>query len=285
MITVGAMIGAGKSSLTKILAEELGSTAFYESVDNNPILPLFYTATEEEIQTKRYPFLLQLYFLDTRFKSIKQALTHNDNILDRSIYEDLYFCRVNRDLGRISELEFSIYSGLLENMLEELDELPKKAPDLLIYLRGSFETILSRIAGRGREYEVSDDLRDYYYTLWSGYDDYMFNEYNASEILVIDIDKYDYVNNPEDREVVVKMVKDKLAELRGQEVEEVNDMEDTFIDRVSCTIVPTDRLEVKIDRDGDVKVDIIGLDNHVYMTQERAVELANKILSACKGEL
>ena len=215
ILTVGAMIGAGKSSLTRILAEELGSEAFYESVDDNPILPLFYTASEEEIQAKRYPFLLQLYFLDTRFKAIKRALVHKNNILDRSIYEDLYFCRVNYELGRISELEFKIYKGLLENMLEELEELPKKAPDLMIYLRGSFETILSRIAGRGREYEVSDDLREYYYTLWKGYDDFIFNHYKASEVLVIDIDKYDYVNRAEDRAEVVRMVRDKLAEQRG----------------------------------------------------------------------
>lgn len=216
VLTVGAMIGAGKSSLTKILAEELGSEAFYESVDDNPILPLFYTASEEEIQAKRYPFLLQLYFLDTRFKSIKQALVHKNNILDRSIYEDLYFCQVNYELGRISELEFTIYKGLLENMLEELEELPKKAPDLMIYLRGSFETILTRIAGRGREYEVSDDLREYYFKLWKGYDDFIFNQYHASEVLVIDIDRYDYVNNAEDRAEVVQLVKDKLAEQRGE---------------------------------------------------------------------
>ena len=62
VITIGAMIGAGKSSLAKILGEELGTEVFYESVDDNPILPLFYTASEEEIQAKRYPFLLQLYF-------------------------------------------------------------------------------------------------------------------------------------------------------------------------------------------------------------------------------
>ena len=216
ILTVGAMIGAGKSSLTKILAEELGSEAFYESVDDNPILPLFYTASEEEMQAKRYPFLLQLYFLDTRFKSIKQALVHKNNILDRSIYEDLYFCQVNYELGRISELEFTIYKGLLENMLEELEELPKKAPDLMIYLRGSFETILARIAGRGREYEVSDDLREYYFKLWKGYDDFIFNQYRASEVLVIDIDRYDYVNNAEDRAEVVQLVKDKLAEQRGE---------------------------------------------------------------------
>ena len=141
LITIGAMIGAGKTSLAELVAEHFNSEVFYESVDDNPILPLFYTASEEEIQAKRYPFLLQLWFLNTRFKSIKEALVHDNNVLDRSIYEDWYFAKVNKELGRISELEFSLYESLLDNMMEELNGLPKKAPDLMIYLSGSFETI------------------------------------------------------------------------------------------------------------------------------------------------
>lgn len=216
LITVGAMIGAGKSSLTKILTEEFGTEAFYESVDGNPILPLFYTATDEEIQKNRYPFLLQLWFLDTRFKSIKQALCDDNNVLDRSIYEDQLFAKVNRDLGRISDLEYQIYCNLLYNMMEELKELPKKSPDLMIYLRGSFETILNRIKKRGREYELDESLVEYYRLLWSQYDDWMFNHYKASEVLVIDIDDIDFVNNEDDKEKVLKMVKDKLKEIRGE---------------------------------------------------------------------
>lgn len=169
VITIGAMIGAGKSSLAKILGEELGTEVFYESVDDNPILPLFYTASEEEIQAKRYPFLLQLYFLKTRYQNIKQALSNDNNVLDRSIYEDWYFAKVNHDLGRISDLEFSIYEGLLNEMMQELKELNyKKAPDLMIYLSGSFETILNRINNRGRGYELDPELYDYYKKLWEG---------------------------------------------------------------------------------------------------------------------
>ena len=91
VIVVGGMIGLGKSSVAKILGESFNSEVFYESVDDNPILPLFYSESEEEIAKKRYPFLLQLYFLNTRFKSIKEALAHENNVLDRSIYEDWYF--------------------------------------------------------------------------------------------------------------------------------------------------------------------------------------------------
>ena len=214
LIVVGGMIGLGKSSVAKALGEEFGTEVFYESVEDNPILPLFYTASPEEIQKKRYPFLLQLWFLDTRFKSIKQALVNDNNVLDRSIYEDCYFAKKNMELGRISELEMTIYENLLDNMMEELKELPKKSPDLMVYLKGSFNTVLNRINNRGREYALDAELEEYYRFLWRDYDDWVYNHYNASEVLVIDMDKMDIVNNESDKELMIKMVKEKLEEIR-----------------------------------------------------------------------
>ena len=218
LITIGAMIGAGKTSLAELVANHFNSEVFYESVDDNPILPVFYTASEEEIQAKRYPFLLQLWFLNTRFKSIKEALIKDNNVLDRSIYEDWYFAKVNKDLGRISDLEFSLYEDLLNNMLEELEELPKKSPDLMIYLSGSFETILERIKKRGREYELDEALVSYYYTLWEGYDNWIKHHYKASEVLTINIDEIDYVNNEEHKQKVLSMIEQKLEEIRKEKV-------------------------------------------------------------------
>lgn len=216
VIVVGGMIGLGKSSVAKILGEYLNSDVFYESVDDNPILPLFYSESEEEINKKRYPFLLQLYFLNTRFKSIKEALVNDNNVLDRSIYEDWYFAKKNMELGRISDLEMSIYENLLNNMMEELEELPKKSPDVMVYLKGSFETVLNRIKLRGRDFEVDDDLKDYYEFLWKDYDDWVQNHYKASEVLIIDMDKMDVVNNKEDEKELVRLVKEKLEEVRGR---------------------------------------------------------------------
>ena len=136
-------------------------------------------------------------------------------MLDRSIYEDWYFAKVNHDLGRISDLEFSIYEGLLNEMMQELKELNyKKAPDLMIYLSGSFETILNRINNRGRGYELDPELYDYYKKLWEGYDEWVYNHYNVSPIVTIDIDKYDYVNNEEDKKEVLNIIKEKLEEIR-----------------------------------------------------------------------
>ena len=214
LLVVGGMIGLGKSSVAKILGEHFNSEVFYESVDDNPLLPLFYSESEEEIQRKRYPFLLQLYFLNTRFKSIKEALVNDNNVLDRSIYEDWYFAKKNMELGRISDLEMSIYENLLNNMMEELESLPKKAPDIMIYLKGSFETVINRINLRGREFEIDDSLKEYYQFLWEGYDNWVNNHYNASEVLIIDMNIMDVVNNEEDKNKLIEMVEEKLKEVR-----------------------------------------------------------------------
>lgn len=219
LIVVGGMIGLGKSSVAEILGNHFNSDVFYESVDDNPILPLFYSESEEEIQKRRYPFLLQLYFLNTRFKSIKEALVNNNNVLDRSIYEDWYFAKKNMELGRINELEMKIYEDLLHNMLEELEELPKKSPDIMVYLKGSFETVLNRIALRGREFEIDDSLKEYYNFLWKDYDNWVQNCYNASEVLIIDMDNMDVVNNEADKHKLIELVEEKLKKVR--KIEEI----------------------------------------------------------------
>ncbi|MEW9698734.1 deoxynucleoside kinase [Paenibacillus sp. SI8] len=215
VIVVGGMIGLGKTSVATLLGQELNSDIFYESVDDNPILPLFYTSTPEEIERKRYPFLLQLHFLNTRFKSIKEALVQANNILDRSIYEDWYFAKVNRELGRISQLEFDIYESLADNMMAELAELPKKAPDLMVYLKASFETVMYRIGLRGRSFEQDQSLVEYYRVLWSGYDEWVMHHYHASEVLIVDMDRIDVVNREKDAADVVELVRQKLKERLG----------------------------------------------------------------------
>ena len=216
LIVVGGMIGLGKSSVAEILGNHFNSEVFYESVDDNPILPLFYSESEEEILKNRYPFLLQLYFLNTRFKSIKEALYNDNNVLDRSIYEDWYFAKKNMELGRISELEMNTYEGLLENMLEELKELPKKSPDIMVYLKGSFETVMKRINLRGRDFEVDESLKEYYHFLWKDYDNCVNNHYKASEVLIIDMDTMDVVNNEADKHKLIEMVEEKLKEVRNK---------------------------------------------------------------------
>lgn len=214
MVCLAGMIGIGKTSATKLLGEHMGGTVFYEKVDDNEILPLFYTADAKEQERKRYPFLLQLEFLNSRFQIIKEAAKHKDSVIDRSIFEDWYFAKINHDLGKISDTEFSIYEKLLNNMMDEIDEINQKAPDLMVYMRASFKTIIERIGKRGREFEQDKGLYDYYYALWKDYDDWVFNHYDRSAILVIDMDNMDIVNNPEDAITFVERVQNKLAEMR-----------------------------------------------------------------------
>ena len=217
LLVVGGMIGLGKTTLAELLAKNLNAKIYYESVDDNPILPLYYTESAEEISRKRYPFLLQLYFLNSRFETIKEAALHATKetcVIDRSIYEDWYFAQLNFKLGRMSELDFSLYEKTLNNMMKEIDGIPKKAPDLMIYLDGSFETVLERIKIRGREYELADDLVDYYKQLWDGYGDWLKNYYKASDILIINTDNLDIVNNENDQKYVLKVIQNKLNDIK-----------------------------------------------------------------------
>lgn len=211
VIVLAGMIGSGKSTYTALISEALGSEAFYESVDDNRILEKFYE------DPKRWAFSLQIYFLNTRFRSIKAAFQHKNNVLDRSIYEDALFTRINYEEGNMSEPEMDTYLDLLDNMMEELDSMPKKSPDLLIYLRGSLDTILERIEKRGRDYEQIEQntgLLDYYKHLHSQYDDW-FNGYDKSATLTIDIDQYD-LEKPEHAEAILEVVKQRIAEVRDE---------------------------------------------------------------------
>lgn len=213
MIVLSGTIGAGKTSLTEMLANHLGSKAFYESVDDNPILPLFYE------NPKKYGFLLQIYFLNKRLSQIKIAQSSNiNNILDRSIYEDALLFQLTADLNRATQTEVDIYKSLLDNMMAEIEGVQNlKNPDLLIHVRVSFETMLDRIKKRGRSFEQIDknpELYDYYKELNRRYDEW-FDSYNRSPKIQIDGDKFDFVTDELAREKVLDAIDKKLADVHN----------------------------------------------------------------------
>lgn len=199
VVIVGGMIGIGKTTTSKMLGKETGLKVYYESVEGNKVLPLFYTSSKEEKEKYRYPFLLQLSFLRSRFHAIKEALKNDNAIMDRSIYEDYYFAKKNFELGNINEMEMNLYEGLLSEMMDELNLLTKKSPDVMVYLHGSFETVLNRIKERGRSFELDSELVSYYKFLYDGYDEWVHSSYKASPIISIDVDKKDIVYNESDK--------------------------------------------------------------------------------------
>lgn len=209
LIVLAGTIGAGKSSLAAALGNHLGTEVFYEAVDNNPVLDLYYQ------DPKKYAFLLQIFFLNKRFKSIKEAYQADNNILDRSIFEDELFLKLNYKNGNVTKTELEIYQELLANMLEELEGMPKKRPDLLIYIDVSFDKMLERIEKRGRSFEQVGDnpgLEHYYHQVHEEYPGW-YEDYKVSPKMKIDGNSLDFVQNPDDLATVLQMVDDKLKEL------------------------------------------------------------------------
>ncbi len=206
IIVLSGPIGAGKSTLTSILAEHLGTQAFYEGVDNNPILPLYYK------DMKRYTFLLNTYLLNHRLAQINQAIKEKNSVSDRSIYEDALFFKMNANSGIADPTEYKIYDDLLKNMMEDTPGNPSKKPDLLIYIHVSLATMLKRIKKRGRSYEqISTDpgLKNYYARLLSYYEPW-YEHYHESPKMEIDGNRLDFVDDKDAKKEVLSEIDNKL---------------------------------------------------------------------------
>ena len=193
-----------------MLSEHLGTPAYYESVEHDQILPLFYK------DPKKYAFLLQIDFLNRRMADIKKAWQNSESVLDRSIFEDSLLFHLNADLGRATETEVSIYDSLLQNMMQEMPHMDhSKNPDLLIHINISFETMLKRIEKRGRSFEQIDndpDLYQYYKDLNTSYQQW-YQDYDKSPKIQIDGDQYDFVENDADKHKVIDMIDAKVEQL------------------------------------------------------------------------
>lgn len=201
-------IGVGKTTTTKYFAEKFDLPYEEEKVDT-PLLGMFY---EDPV---RWSFSIQIHFLNTRFKDIKKLYHHEVALLDRSIYCDRLFARINAEMGRMTEDELTLYETLFDNMMEDLsDALPTKKPDLMVYLKADFDTVFGRMMGRARKEEM-DSLKenyDYFKYLHSQYDDYILSEYEASPVLVIDTTHVN-IHDEEDRMKVFAEIEGKLMEM------------------------------------------------------------------------
>ncbi|MCC9042778.1 deoxynucleoside kinase [Myroides sp. M-43] len=200
-IAIAGNIGAGKTTLTNLLAKHYGWEPHYEDVVDNPYLDDFYH------QMDRWSFNLQVYFLNSRFRQVLQIRQSGKTIIqDRTIYEDAHIFAPNlHAMGLMSNRDFQNYSSLFELMQELVG-----APDLLIYLRSSVPNLVGQIQKRGRDYENSISI-EYLNKLNERYEDWI-KGYDKGKLLIIDVDNLDFVENPEDLGSVINKID---AEING----------------------------------------------------------------------
>lgn len=186
-VAIAGNIGAGKTTLTKLLAKHYRWEPHYESVEGNPYLDDFYSEME------RWSFNLQVYFLNSRFRQILEIRESGKNIIqDRTIYEDARIFAPNlHAMGLMPNRDYSNYSSLFD-LMERL----VSPPDLLIYLRASIPTLVGQIHKRGREYENSISI-DYLSRLNERYEAWI-TKYEKGKLLIIDVDNLNFVDKQED---------------------------------------------------------------------------------------
>jgi deoxyadenosine/deoxycytidine kinase len=198
-IAIVGNIGAGKTTLTELLAKNYGWDPLYETVDSNPYLEDFYS------DMKRWSFNLQIYFLNSRYRQIIDIQkSGHDIIQDRTIYEDAYIFAENlHDMGLMTTRDYHNYQSIFDNMTSYI-----KAPDLVVYLKASVPTLVNNIQRRGREYETGIRL-DYLSKLNEKYQKWI-SGYKLGKVLVIDMDTLDFANNTEDLATIVQMIEREI---------------------------------------------------------------------------
>jgi deoxynucleoside kinase len=197
-IAITGNIGAGKTTLTDMLAKHYGWKTQYEDVEHNPYLEDFYK------DMSQWSFALQIYFLGSRFRQVKEIRESGQDIIqDRTIYEDAYIFAENlKDMGLLSNRDYQNYSSVFNLMINFVSP-----PDLLIYLKSDVSTLIKKINKRGRDYESSIS-RDYLSKLNDKYEKWISN-YNDGNLLILEMGKLDFVENPNDFQFIINEI-DKI---------------------------------------------------------------------------
>ena len=198
-VSIAGNIGAGKTTLTRLLSEKLGWRAYYEKVIDNPYLSDFYD------DMNRWSFHLQIFFLSHRFKSQKEISDWpNSCIQDRSIYEDVEIFATTLYKNRnMSKVDFENYSELFSIMVTYL-----RKPDLIIYLETPVDQLVERILKRGRDYERTIDP-NYLKQLNDAYDQWINRaEKSGFKVLRINTTNKNFEENNDDLTSVINFIKD-----------------------------------------------------------------------------
>jgi deoxyadenosine/deoxycytidine kinase len=201
-IAIAGNIGAGKTTLTKLLANKYKFEGHYEDVLKNPYLDDFYD------QMERWSFNLQIYFLNSRFRQILEFNENGKNIIqDRTIYEDAFIFAPNlKAMGLMTNRDFENYKSIF-NLMESF----VKGPDLLIYLRSEIPNLVDQIHKRGRDYESSISI-DYLSRLNERYEAWI-QTYDKGKLLIIDVDDLDFVKNKKDLQTIIDKIDQSLEGL------------------------------------------------------------------------
>ena len=204
-IAIAGNIGAGKTTLTKMLARYYGWEPRFESVGFNPYLEDYYG------DIPRWSFCLETYFLKERFKDMLAVMKADHTIVqDRSIFEGVHvFVTNNYMRGDLSKRDYDTYMELF-SLMKRLMRLP----DLMIYLRKSVPALVRQIQKRGREYEQGMQI-DYLRDLNNRYEDFIYRQYEG-KVLVIESDAMDFENNPADFRIITDKIDAQLFGLFAQ---------------------------------------------------------------------
>ena len=202
-IAIAGNIGAGKTSLTELIAKHFNWEANLEDLIDNPYLDDFYNHME------RWSFNLQVYFLKSRFQQLLSFKNNKKTIVqDRTIYEDAFIFAPNLNaMGLMNQRDFKNYQELF-NLIESLIE----GPDLLIYLRSSISNLVSKIHKRGREYENSISI-DYLSRLNERYEAWI-STYDKNKMIIINVDGLDFVENKDDFNTVINEIEKGLHKIK-----------------------------------------------------------------------
>ncbi len=198
-IAIEGVIGAGKTTLAKVLSNKFHAGFILEKFEENPFLEKFYS------NPIKYAFHTQIYFLMSRYRQQREIaqidLFNSRVIADYLFAKDRIFAEVN-----LNEDEFALYDkiyGLIER------DIPK--PDLVIYLQAGPEFLYKRIKRRDRNFEREIEY-EYIEKLCDAYNAFFFH-YNVSPLLIIDIRGFNFMSNTKDVDLIYDEIKN-LKELR-----------------------------------------------------------------------
>lgn len=196
-IVIEGNIGAGKTSLARLLSNDLNARLILEEFSDNPFLPLFYKNPE------RYAFPVELFFMTERHKQLQDLLVKG-SLFQEYVVSDYVFSKTLLFAGQnLSDEELRLFQRLFLTLNASF---PK--PNLLVYLHRSVDDLLSNIQKRGREYE-KDITAAYLQKIQNAYFDFFKIIDQEIAVLVLDVEGMDFVNNPEHYQLIINRIQEE----------------------------------------------------------------------------